>query len=65
MENDWWFVDKDYYRMMPIFDEKEDEEVALMDEQKRVNLSLVALMLVEYSFLKMLLRMFEVYCIRP
>ena len=65
MENDCWFVDKDYYRMMPICDEKEDAEVALMNEQNLVNQSLVALMVVECSFLKMLLRMFEVYCIRP
>lgn len=65
MENDWWFADKDYYRMMPIFDEHEDAEVALMDAQNLVNQSLVGLMLVECSFLKMLLRMFEVYCIMP
>lgn len=37
MENDWQFVDKDYCRMKPICDEKDDEVLAMMDEQNLVN----------------------------
>ena len=37
LENDWQFVDKDYCRMKPIFDEKDDEEFVMLNEQNLVN----------------------------